>query len=90
MQNLYLRIHKFIFSFSVFFSSFVLFHGCFEKLMNHASLNVSDQTSLLILGEERCGKNTWVCDWTRNVKSLNLFLSKPMNQHTIVHIPVVR
>lgn len=49
VQNLCLGIHKFIFSYPVFFSSFVLFHGCFEKLMNHALLNMSDQTGLLIL-----------------------------------------
>lgn len=51
MQNLYLGIHKFIFSFPVFFSSFGLFHNCFEKLMNHVPLNMSDQKCLLILGE---------------------------------------
>lgn len=38
---------------------------------------------------DQCGKNTRVRDWTRNVKSLNLILSKGMNQHTTVHIPVV-
>lgn len=91
MQNLCLGIHKFIFSCPVFFSSFVLLHSCFEKLMDHAPLNMPDQTGLLILRESNMARthgfvigpemwNPWIFSLAK------VWINTPF----LVHIQVVR